>query len=71
MMKLNDDQKCVCVYLYIFQLVLKVCSFSLQQVSLVQRLLQTLSQSEDMGLLEVHLLLQLSLLRCQACTMIN
>lgn len=53
----------VCVYLYIFELVLEVCPLSLEQVSLVQCFLQTLSQSEDVGLLEVHLLLQLSLLR--------
>lgn len=53
----------MCVYLYIFELVLEVCPLSLEQVSLVQCFLQTLSQSEDVGLLEVHLLLQLSLLR--------
>ncbi len=53
----------VCVHLYVFQLVLQVCPLGLQKVRLVQRVLKSLSQSEDVALLHVQLLLQFCLLR--------
>ena len=54
---------CVCVcYLYVLQLVLEVGSLRLEHVGLVQCVLEPLSQAEDVGLLQVHLLLQLPLL---------
>lgn len=51
-----------CSHLNVFQLIFQVTPFCLQQISPVQRLLQPLSQSEDVVLLQVHLLLQLGLL---------
>lgn len=49
-------------HLDVLQLVFQVCPFSLQQVSLVQSVLQALGQTEDVGLLGIHLLLQFLLL---------
>jgi len=49
--------------LYILQLVLQVGPLGLEHVGLVQGVLQALGQTEDVALLEVHLLLQLPLLR--------
>lgn len=49
-------------HLNVFQLILQVTSFCLQQICPVQRLLQSLRQAEDVALLQVHLLLQLGLL---------
>lgn len=51
------------VHLYVFQLVLQVCSLGLQKVRLVQCVLKSLCQSEDVALLHVQLLLQFCLLR--------
>lgn len=51
------------MHLYVFQLVLQVCPLGLQKVRLVQRVLKSLSQSEDVALLHVQLLLQICLLR--------
>lgn len=49
-------------HLYILQLVLQVSPLSLEHVGLVQSVLQALGQTEYVALLEVHLLLQLTLL---------
>lgn len=49
-------------HLNVFQLIFQVAPFGLQQIRPVQRLLQPLCQSEDVVLLQVHLLLQLGLL---------
>lgn len=49
-------------HLNVFQLILQVAPFCLEQISPVQRLLQPLRQSEDVVFLQVHLLLQLGLL---------
>ncbi len=49
--------------LYILQLVLQIGPLSLEHVGLVKGILQALGQTEYVTFLEVHLLLQLSLLQ--------
>ena len=55
-------QRCCTEHLYILQLVLQICPLSFEHVSLVQGILKALGQTENVALLQVHLLLELSLL---------